>query len=123
MDQTNAMLENIKQSILVITQQAGVFIEKFWIILTKQQFLYGLQTFTKGIVGFLFGFMLAKWMDGVKKGKMAAWDKRAVLIVSFVGLLFLLFYSANMVVDSFPRLFNPEYYSIKEAVDMIQKVK
>lgn len=123
MEQTNTLLDSISQNITVIASTAGVLVQRLWFILTKQQVLIGLQQFIMGILGIVGALAFAKWMDKVKQSKIAAWDKRALLIIFSLVALVMIFWGASVMVDSLPRLFNPEYYSIKEAVDMLQKVR
>jgi hypothetical protein len=123
MEQTNTLLNSIQQNMSLIASQAGVLVERLWLILTKQQVLLGIQEFLKGIfsIGVALGF--AKWMEKIIKSRMASWDKRALIILFTLTSLGLIFWGAIVIVDSLPRLFNPEYYSLKEAVDMLQKVR
>jgi Co/Zn/Cd efflux system component len=99
-------------------------VEHLWIILTKQQVLYGLQQFFKGAIGVIVALIAARIMSNVHKSKrVALWDKNTALVILFFTVVITAFWGASMVVDSLPRLFNPEYYSIKDAVNMIQQVK
>lgn len=123
MEQTNTVLESIQKNLSLIASQAGVVLEHLWIILTKQQVLIGLQQFLIGLMGIGFGLFLSYWIGKIKKSGMAVVDKRFVMALGFVVMLIVIFWGASVIVDSLPRLFNPEYYSIKEAVDMLQKVR
>lgn len=124
MEQANTILESISKNITAIAAQAGVLAEHLWFILTKQQVLYGLQQLLKGLFGVAIALIAARVMENLNKSKrVALWDKRTALVVLFFIILVTTFWGASMVVDSLPRLFNPEYYAIKEAVNMIQQVK
>lgn len=123
MEQTNMFLGEIQKNMTAIASTAGVLIGHLWVILTKQQVLLGLQQFAKGVFALGFAIGVGKWLDGIRKSRMATWDKRAVVIIFSTLALVLMFWGASTVVDSLPRLFNPEYYSIKEAVEMLQKVR
>ncbi len=124
MEQTTMILEGIQKNITMIATQAGVLVERLWLILTKQQVLYGVQQLLKGLFGVLIALVVARFAENIGKSKrVALWDKRTVLVLLFLIIVVTTFWGASAIVDSLPRLFNPEYYSIKEAVNMIQQVK
>jgi predicted Kef-type K+ transport protein len=124
MQETTNVLKTISDSLSVIATQAEVVIKQLWLILTKQQVLLGLQRAVIGIVVASGGLWAWKLMDKTAKShSMAKLDRRTAVVFLFFITIGLLFYGATIVVDSLPRLFNPEYYSIKEAVQMLQQVK
>lgn len=123
MNQIQDVMKTVQEGITLIATQAGMVVEHLWIILTKQQILYGLQEFLFGLMGIGFALIIARAMDQLKKTKMAKMDRYTLHAVLFVVMLVGIFWGASVMVDSLPRLFNPEYYSIKEAVDLLQKIK
>jgi len=123
MQPMSEFLKSMQESIGLIAQQAGVLVDHLWIVLTKQQFLYGLQEGVKGVIAIIFSVFVARWMVGIQKTRMALWDKKTLLVLGFIVMLISVFWGASILVDSLPHLFNPEYYSIREAVDLLSKVR
>ncbi len=124
MQETSNVLQTISESLSTIATQAGMIIERLWLILTKQQVLYGLQKALLGLLTVAGGVWSWKLMDRTAKNKtLAALDKKTAVVFLFFTTVVLMFWGATIVVDSLPRLFNPEYYSLKEAVEMLRAVK
>ena len=118
------LLKTIQDTFTLIATQAGVLVERLWIILTKQHFLYGLKQALYGGVVVGLGIWVAHLMGAVKQNKaVAKLDKQAFLLFAFLIAVGLIFWGASTAIDAMPRLFNPEYYSVKDAVEMLQKVK
>ncbi len=107
-----------------IAQQAGTLIERIWTILVKQQMIFGIQQMFRGIVYVIGGFVFIKLFSNTNKNKtLAVLDKKALLIVLLVLMGAAFYFGSQEIIDSFPRVFNPEYYSVKEAVQIIKDVR
>ncbi len=118
------LVKSIGDTFTLIATQAGVIVERLWIILTKQQFLYGLKQALYGAIVIGLGLWFARMLDALKTNKsIAKVDKKFLMVVFFITGVGAVFWGASLVIDSMPRLFNPEYYSIRDAVDLLQKVK
>jgi len=59
MQPMSEFLKSMQESIGLIAQEAGVVVEHLWVVLTKQQFMYGLQGLIKGVVSVIFGLFVA----------------------------------------------------------------
>ncbi len=90
MEQTNTILEEIQKNISLIASQAGVLVGHLWVILTKQQVLYGLQKFLLGAFGVGIGIIFARMIGGLKKSRVAKLDKEFSIAILFICMLVLI---------------------------------
>lgn len=114
----------IAEKVGELAKMAGMVLQHMWVIFTRQQMLLGLQTFVKGVfflVVSYFSYRLAKFLFGNKQ--LLNLDRYFVTLIAAIATAVFLFKGADLVVLSLPRLLNPEYYALQDAVRMLQEAQ
>lgn len=120
-------LTNISNNIGIIftkiAHQAGIAFTHIWIVLSKQQLILGLQDLLRGLVLVVIAIVMGFGLRKVIKKQWFLEDKLvASIILGVLGIYFLIV-GLNLMIDSLPRILNPEYYAMQDAVRMLQNLK
>lgn len=115
------MGSEIKAAVVEIAKGLGVAAEHVYGVLVRQQITFGIALmvggaiFTAAILWFMFKHA-ARWF---KQGNSNQFEV-GVLIVVLTAILTVVFIFAFL--QGFMRVFNPEYYAMRDIVEMVQQL-
>jgi predicted transporter len=121
---TGGLINNIVILLNQALHQAGVVINHLYLVLVKQQFLYGIQEALLGLFYLIAGIIAYRFYLKVEaKTEWDSLDRHLVIALLLIVVAGATYFGLSHIVSSVTRIFNPEYYAIQDGLKMIQQLR
>lgn len=107
-----------------ITGYAVQVISHLYMVLVRQQLIIGIQQLLYGLLWIsmtILAIVCIRYIRGKKDW--ASLDRNTLILVASIVLLVSFITGSRIIIESLPRLLNPEYYAIIEGARILKEVR
>lgn len=117
------LTDGIGQSLNNMAQHAGFVLSHLWIVIVKQELITGTLWTSVGVLCVIASLICLRICKHLLSKKMDSWDKNTLLTLMAILTIWLFVQGIGVFTMWLPHMLNPEYYAIRDSIQILDQVR